>query len=264
MMRHMTWSPAQYHKFQAERAAPFEDLVALGSLRDGMRIVDLGCGTGELTARLAVLASGSQVVGVDSSAAMLEKARPLERPGLRFDLRRIEDWPPEGSAAFDLVFSHATLQWIDDHETLFARLARVLVPGGQLLVQMPSNHDHVSHRIVRELAAESPWQERLAGWRRLSPVRSIDWYAELLHRLGLREPTVLEKVYGHILEDGRGVLEWIKGTLLVPYLERLGEHAPAFLAELGDRIERACPGRPYYFAFRRTLIAATRTSHASS
>ncbi|MEZ0227796.1 MAG: methyltransferase domain-containing protein [Planctomycetota bacterium] len=252
----MTWSPAQYHKFQAERAAPFEDLVALGTLRDGMKIVDLGCGTGELTARLAVLAPGSDVLGVDSSAAMLEKARPLERPDLRFEQRRIEDWSAD--RAYDLIFSHATLQWIDDHEALFARLARGLVPGGQLLVQMPSNHDHVSHRIVRELADESPWKERLGGWRRLSPVRPIDWYAELLHGLGLDRPTVLEKVYGHILEDGRGVLEWIKGTLLVPYIERLGDDAPAFLAALGDRIDKACPGRPYYYAFRRTLIAATR------
>jgi trans-aconitate 2-methyltransferase len=111
---------------------------------------------------------------------------------------------------------------------------------------------------VRELASEARWVERLGGWKRLSPVQTIDWYAELLHGLGLERPTVLEKVYGHVLDDGRGVLEWIKGTLLVPYIERLGEHAPEFLRELGDRIEKACPGRPYYFAFRRTLIAARR------
>ncbi len=252
----MSWSPAQYHKFQAERAAPFEDLVALGALRGGMKIVDLGCGTGELTARLAALAPGSDVLGVDSSESMLAKARPLARPGLRFELRRIEDWSAE--AAYDLVFSHATLQWVDDHEALLAKLARALAPGGQLLVQMPSNHDHVSHRTVRALAAESPWKERLGGWSRVSPLWTIDRYAERLHALGLERPTVIERVYGHVLEDGRGVLEWIKGTLLVPYIERLGEHAPGFLSVLGDRIEKACPGRPYYFAFRRTLIAAAR------
>src|SRR3954469_10620598 len=130
----MPWSPDQYHKFSSERAAPFEDLVALGSFRDGMKIVDLGCGTGELTARLAVLSPGCDVLGVDSSSAMLEKARPLSRPRLRFEQGRIEDWSAEG--AFDVVFSHATLQWVDDHEALFAKLARALAPGGQLLVQM--------------------------------------------------------------------------------------------------------------------------------
>src|SRR5581483_11913432 len=105
------------------------------------RIIDLGCGTGELTARLAVLSPDSDVVGLDSSPTMLAKARPLARGGLRFEQGRIEDWSAE--AAYDLVFSHATLQWCENHEALFARLARALVPGGQLLVQMPSNHDHV-------------------------------------------------------------------------------------------------------------------------
>jgi trans-aconitate 2-methyltransferase len=251
----MAWSPEQYHKFQGERAAPFEDLIALGSFRPRMKVVDLGCGTGELTARVAELSPGSDVTGIDSSRSMLDKARPLERPGLRFEQGKVEDW--EGRD-LDLVFSHATLQWVDDHEGLFAKLARALAPGGQLLVQMPSNHGHVSHLAVRELASRSPWKERLSGYCRISPVRSIDDYAEHLHALGLLEPIVLEKVYGHVLEDGRAVLEWIKGTLLVPYLERLGVHGPEFLSALASRLDVVCPGKPYYFAFRRTLVAATR------
>jgi trans-aconitate 2-methyltransferase len=222
-----------------------------------MKIVDLGCGTGELTARLAALSPGSDVLGIDSSPAMLEKARPLARTGLRFAAGRVEDWDARGE--YDLVFSHATLQWVDDHEALLEKLARALAPSGQLLVQMPSNHDHVSHRAVRELAAASPWKERTGGFCRRSPVRSVDWYAERLHALGLRSPVVIEKVYGHVLEDARAVLEWLKGTLLVPYLERLGEHGPAFLEAVGARLDEVCLGKPYYFAFRRTLIAAART-----
>lgn len=260
----MAWSPEQYQKFQSERAAPFEDLVALGAFRPGMKIVDLGCGTGELTARLAALSPGSDTVGLDSSKTMLERAAPLARAGLRFALGRIEDWSPDDSTAggHDLVFSHATLQWIDDHDALFRKLVRALAPGGQLLVQMPSNHDHVAHRAVRELASSPAWKERLGGFRRVSPVRTIDAYAELLHGLGLERPTVLEKVYGHVLPDGRAVLEWLKGTLLVPYVERLASDAPAFLDELAPRIERVCPGTPYYFAFRRILIAARRSETA--
>src|SRR5688572_13318829 len=109
----MPWDPAQYHKFQAERAAPFEDLVKLIRVREGLRVIDLGCGTGELTARLADILPGSDVLGVDSSPAMLEKAEPLERPGLRFALMAIE----AVSGEWDVVFSHAALHWVDDHET---------------------------------------------------------------------------------------------------------------------------------------------------
>ena len=276
----MAWDPAQYHKFRDERAAPFEDLIALlleaaGSpapgrgAGDGGRlaglgletIVDLGCGTGELTARLAAMAPGARVVGLDSSTSMLAKARALEGARPRGDLRfvegAIETWSPERPVS--LLFSHAALQWVDGHEALFRRLASLVAPGGHLLVQMPSNHGHPSHQIVRGLAAEPPWPARLGGYNREFPVLPIDAYAELLHAAGLERPTVLERVYGHQLAGSRGVLDWIRGTLLVPYLERLTpERAEEFLGELATRFVPAMPGNPYYYAFRRTLIAARR------
>ncbi|MBI3726591.1 methyltransferase domain-containing protein [bacterium] len=255
----MAWDPSQYEKFRREREAPFLDLVALGAWRNGMRVLDLGCGTGELTARLLDLSPGAEVTGVDSSESMLARARALARPGLRFEQGRIETWEPR--SPLDLVFSHAALHWVDDHPALFARLAGFLARGGQLLVQMPSNHGHVSPRLVQELAQEPPWGERLAGFVRRSPVLTVDAYAELLHRAGLELPVVIATVYGHVLADAGAVLEWQKGTLLVAYTERLSEEdGRAFLAALLPRFERAMPDRPYYYAFRRTLIAARKPS----
>jgi len=70
----MPWDPERYHQFQKERSPPFDDLVRLIEPRPGMRVVDLGCGTGELTRRLADMLPESEVVGVDSSAEMLEHA----------------------------------------------------------------------------------------------------------------------------------------------------------------------------------------------
>src|SRR5579883_2627945 len=122
----MGWSPDLYRKFQEERFAPFDDLVALAAFLPGMRMVDLGCGTGELTARLAGLSPGSTVLGLDSSPSMLAKAQPLAKGGLRFALGKIEDWDESG---LDVVFSHAALQWVEDHEALFRRLARAGARG---------------------------------------------------------------------------------------------------------------------------------------
>ena len=104
----MAWDPEQYRKFQAERFAPFEDCLALVERRPRLRVIDLGCGTGELTRRLHEALPGSEVEGIDSSAEMLERAAPLAGPGLRFEQRSIEAL--EGT--WDLVFSHAALQWV--------------------------------------------------------------------------------------------------------------------------------------------------------
>src|SRR5512134_2128617 len=82
MVNNMPWDPNQYHKFQAQRSAPFYDLLALVSVRPNLRVVDLGCGTGELTRQLADSLPHSEVTGLDSSPHMLEKAASFSRPRL--------------------------------------------------------------------------------------------------------------------------------------------------------------------------------------
>ncbi len=255
----MTWNPELYHRFERERALPFEDLVRLVDVRYGLTVVDLGCGTGELTLRLAETLPGSDVLGVDSSPQMLAQAAALARPGLRFELGRIESV----TGPWDLVFSHAAVQWVDDHPTLIPRLLGLVRPGGQLVVQMPSNHDGFAHRAISETASESPFREALGGWTRRSPVLPIDQYAELLYAGGGRELTVFEKVYPHILADAAAVREWTRGTALLPYLERLPEplHAP-FLARYTARLQTRWPVGPVFYGFRRILFAARMPEQA--
>ena len=251
----MPWSPAQYHQFQKDRFAPFEDLFALIKVRPRMSVVDLGCGTGELTHRLADELPESDVLGIDSSPEMLERARKQERAGLRFEQAAIE----EIGGAWDLVFSHAAIQWIDDHRTLIPRLLSLVKPGGQLAVQLPSNHAHPTHVLIREVATEEPFREALRGWNRISPVLAIDEYAELLYASGGQAITVFEKIYPTLLENSDAMEEWTKGTALVPYFERLPEslHEP-FMARYRERLRTHFPASPVFYTFRRTLFAATR------
>src|SRR5258706_14521219 len=103
----MPWDPAQYRKFESERFAPFDDLLAMLAIRPGMRVIDLGCGTGDLTARLAERLPESDVLGIDSSASMLAEAGRHAHPGLRFERREIEAIAgATGDRGWDLVFSH--------------------------------------------------------------------------------------------------------------------------------------------------------------
>src|SRR5512147_1524721 len=99
----MPWNPDQYHKFQAERSAPFDDLLALVEKRPNLKVVDLGCGTGELTRRLADTLPESDVLGLDNSPQMLARAEAYARPGLRFAAGDIQDL----TGTWDLIFSHA-------------------------------------------------------------------------------------------------------------------------------------------------------------
>jgi trans-aconitate 2-methyltransferase len=250
----MPWDPNTYNKFQRERSAPFDDLLSLVKVRPGLRVVDLGCGTGELTRRLADHLPGSGVTGVDNSPQMLSRASEYARLGLRFEIASIEEIGGE----WDLIFSHAALQWVDDHAKLMPRLLSMLRPGGQLTVQMPSNNGHLTHRLIEEMADQEPYRSVLGGWQRIRPVLKIDQYADLLFQHGAAEITVFEKVYPHILENADALADWTSGTALVPYFERLtDEMRTSFMDEYRHRLREAYPGSPVFYGFRRTLFAAT-------
>lgn len=254
----MPWDPEVYHKFQSERFAPFEDLLALVKMRDGLKVIDMGCGTGELTRKLADALPGSDVMGIDNSPQMLERAQEQARPGLRFEPGDIED--VRGDGEWDLVFSHAAVQWVDNHEWLVPHLLKLVKPGGQLAVQMPSNHGHATHRLITQLAGEDPFREALGGWSRRSPVLPIDRYADLLYAHGGRELTVFEKVYPHVLESPDALAEWTSGTALVPYFDRLPEDMrDLFMETYRERLRALYPSGQVFYGFRRTLFAATRT-----
>jgi len=248
------WSPSQYEKFKDERSRPFFDLLALVETRPAMRVVDLGCGTGELTREMHRRLAATETLGVDSSPAMLEKASAFAGDGLRFvqaDVATFED-----ADGFDVVFSNAALQWIGDHERLFARVAALVRPGGQLAVQMPANHDHPSHVVAAEIARTAEFAALLGGHERRSPVLAPETYATLLHRLGFREQTVRLQVYAHELASKDDVVEWVKGTLLTDYQKRLAPDAfERFLARYrAALLPRLADERPFFYPFKRVLI----------
>lgn len=251
----MPWDPDRYHQFQSQRSAPFEDLLSLVKVRPSMRVVDLGCGTGELTRRLADSLPESDLLGLDNSTEMLDRAAPYARPGLRFEYGD----QAALTGAFDLIFSNAALQWSEDHPTLLSHLYECLTPGGQLAVQVPSNHTHISHRIIREVAAQEPFHTALNGFVRQAPVLPIEDYARLLFELGAQDILVFEKVYPHILEDSDAVVDWISGTALVPYFERLDEVTKqAFTRAIRVRMKEELPAQPVFYPFKRTLFSAVK------
>ncbi|MDA1095819.1 MAG: methyltransferase domain-containing protein [Chloroflexi bacterium] len=251
----MPWDPDLYHRFREQRSAPFFDLLRLIQVRPGLQVIDLGCGTGELTRTLADHLPESTVLGVDTSPEMLERAALQANARVRFERQDIA----QATGQWDLVFSNAAIQWVDDHVSLIPRLLSMVAPGGQLVVQLPSNHEHVTHTLVLDLAAQEPFRTALGGWNRPFPVLGIDSYAQLLHDHGATDLTVLEKVYPHVLPDADALVEWTSGTTLVPYLERLPEGLrDRFIATYRAELHQSFPTSPVFYGFRRILFAASR------
>jgi trans-aconitate 2-methyltransferase len=260
-MAHDPWSPERYDRFQRERRQPFFDLVELVRRRPGLRVVDLGCGTGALTHYLHLQLQARETLGLDSSAGMLAKSAGYAAPGLRFERGDIAAWRP--AAPWDLVFSNAALHWVPHHEALLARLTEALAPDGQLAVQVPANFDHPSHTVAVEVAGEAPFREALEGaLRPRSGVLTAEAYAALLARLGYREQHVRLQVYGHWLGATADVVSWVQGTLLTDYERRLPpELYGRFVARYRERLLAALgDARPYFFAFKRILLWGLRAS----
>ena len=255
----MPWNPDLYHKFQAERSAPFCDLLALVEIRPDLKVIDLGCGSGELTRQLADVLPNSHVTGLDSSPQMLEKTASFARPGLVFQQGDQSTLTGE----WDIIFSNAALQWSENHAELIPYLFDKLKPGGQIAVQVPSNHNHISHRIYRQIAEEDMFKFILQGYQRFAPVLKIDEYASILFKCGAENIVVFEKVYPHVLENSDAVVEWISGTALVPYFERLGKHKDEFVESIREKMRIAMPDSPVFYPFRRILFSARKPKEMS-
>jgi trans-aconitate 2-methyltransferase len=186
---------------------------------------------------------------------MLARASALARPGLRFEQRRIEDV----AGRWDLVFSNAALQWVPDHDTFFPKLLQTVEAGGQIVVQMPSNYTHPTHVFMDELAAEEPYRTALGGYQRVWGALSIEQYGQLLYDAGGMDLTVFEKLYPHVLPDADALADWMSGTALVPFMERLPDDLkPPFMERYRARLRERFPGAPVFFGFRRILLAASR------
>lgn len=253
------WDPEQYLRFRDERSLPFLELLSLVKPRPGWRIVDLGCGTGELTARLHEHLAAVDTLGLDSSGAMLKQARPLAGGGLRFEARDIGSFPL-AHEQYDLVFSNAALQWVPDHSNLLPRLASAVAPGGQLAIQMPDQQNQPSHVAATEVAQEAPFRDALNGHVRIFPVLAPEAYAAILDELGFAQSHVRLQVFGHHLASREDVVEWVKGSLLTDYRQRL---SPSLFEQFLDRyrevlMPRLKDRRPFFFPYRRILIWASR------
>jgi trans-aconitate methyltransferase len=197
------WNAGLYdakHAFVWEKAKGVVDLLAAKS---GERILDLGCGSGALTAEIA--ACGAHVIGADRSAEMIEAARK-KFPAIQFEVCDARALP--FSNEFDAVFSNAALHWIPEAERVIQGVARALRPAGRFVAEFggEGNVQHVVAAIETALTECGISSNGANPWY----YPSVAEYASLLEKHGLevREAALFERPTK--LEDGdRGLELWI-------------------------------------------------------
>jgi trans-aconitate 2-methyltransferase len=251
-----TWDPAQYLKWSDHRLRPAVDLLQRVPLAGPARVVDLGCGTGNVTALLRARWPAAHVTGIDGSSAMLERARASD-PGVEWQEADVATWAPP--APVDVLFSNATLHWLDDHDRLFPRLLTAVAPGGALAVQMPRNFGEPSHTSIHDLAREPRWRDRLEKLVRPEPTKPPAFYWDVLAPR-VRTLDVWETVYTQALTGDNPVADFVKGSWLKPFLDALDvADRPVFEAAYRGRVGHAYPSRAdgtTLFPFRRLFIVA--------
>ena len=254
----MAWDPAQYEKFKKERARPFFDLLAQLDDIEPKTIVDLGCGTGELTAELAKKWRQARVLGIDDSREMLEKSKAFARGGLTFELFPMEQWSTREPV--DLLFSNSAYHWLMPHQQQIERLAGYVTPGGTFAFQAPNQFREPSHTIIQDVRNSPEWKPLVGSDRSDGYLAEPQWYLDTLRRLGY-EPRLWETIYYQTLDGEDAALEWVKGTTLRGLLGKLGaEQQKRFLAHCAVKFRAAYPKTESgtLMPYRRLFVVAKR------
>lgn len=182
-----------------------KELIDLLSPQPGERILDLGCGTGQLTQQIAL--AGAEVMGIDAAPSMIEQARH-NYPDLKFAVADARDFQVEQS--FDAVFSNAALHWILEPDAVIRCIHQALKPGGCFVAEFggKGNIDAIVQSLYSVLATigcDSP--QTLNPWY----FPSIGEYAVLLENQGLEVTYAVLFDRPTPLEDGEsGIANWLK------------------------------------------------------
>ena len=256
------WDPTQYLRFSDQRLRPALELMERVPLEAPRLVYDLGCGPGNVTGILAQRWPGAAVYGVDNSREMLAQASKASAD-VQWIEADIRTWTPDEPA--NLIYSNATLQWLDGHASLFPRLAGLVQPGGCLAVQMPLSWPQPSHRLIRETLATGGPSGTPLGSAAVHAEMNRNWVEPAETYYDLLSPhaksiDIWETEYLQVLAGDDPVLEWVKGTTLRPIIDGLSDaERTLFLSTYGQHLREAYPKRAdgsTLYPFRRLFIVA--------
>lgn len=248
----------KYQKASAHQREWGTGVIAELELAGDESVLDLGCGDGTLTGRLAELLPEGSVLGIDASQGMIEVARARERDNLHF--RRLDINELDFVNRFDLVFSNAALHWVKDHGRLLANLRRALRQGGRLRFNFAAagNCAHF-FAVVREVMGREAFRPLFADFEWPWYMPTVDEYRALVEASGLGEVKLWEENADRFFPDAEALIRWVDQPSIVPFLAHLPEGAKrpfrdAVVQAMVERTRQA-DGRCFE-TFRRLNLSA--------
>jgi trans-aconitate methyltransferase len=247
------WDPALYDRRAAFVSQAASDLVDWLEPCEGEAILDLGCGTGELT--LAIAARGARVVGFDASAEMIAAARQ-RAPALEWTVGDGEALAFDG--AFDAVFSNAALHWMTRAEAAARGIARALKPGGRMVAELGGAGcvAIVRAAVGSELATLGEDPARWLRWY----FPTIAEYAAVLESVGLQPRTMALFERPTRLSGADGLAAWLR-IFLAPLAAHLAHDWPTFVTAVEARCgPRLFDGTDWVLDYVRLRLRAMKAA----
>ncbi len=255
------WNSEIYNKFGKERLQPSIDLLNRVDINTCNRIIDIGCGSGMSTLPLRKRFPSSEIIGIDLSENMLESAKHLmeDVTWIKRDCsKKLNDL-----GAFDLVFSNAFLQWVDNQSEFIMNTKELLVENGVFAIQVPAFEEMEIAQIIKEMAAEFNKEKKVFNNmdQSLCYNYSLREYYDMFTR-HYSKVEIWQTNYIHQMKDQHSIIEFIKGTALLPYLQRLNDtEAKDFLDRIYLKTKQSYPqseNGSVLFEFKRLFIIARR------
>ncbi|KAF2681959.1 S-adenosyl-L-methionine-dependent methyltransferase [Lentithecium fluviatile CBS 122367] len=272
------WSATQYLRYSNQRTRPVYDLLSQVTPHistSSPRIFDLGCGPANSTQALAGAFPGAKITGMDSSPDMLAKARAT-LPDVEFVQGDVGTFVPEKDA--DLLFSNAMFHWLRSSARVstLAKLLEGMKSGGVLAIQVPDNYHVDTHRLMRDVALvpDKAWSESFAAAKighidiadrpDLDPIEPPSSFYAALSPYAV-EVNIWRTEYIHPLGSARDIVEWVKGTGLRPFLDRIvdqnaqGAYLEAYEEAIAEKYPKVGEGEgKVLLGYPRLFVVALR------
>lgn len=233
------WDSETYLKFEKERTQPAIDLVRRVEGRTVLSALDVGCGPGNSSAVIKSVFPEAEILGIDFSADMIERAKK-DYTDIAFEQWDADEFAEKTGKKFDLIFSNACLQWLPDQFMTIKNLYKLLNENGVMAIQIPCNFDEPIHHLIHKVVTGEKWKTVIKTQRNYV-MRSVEDYFNVISALS-DEFDIWTTTYHHVLPSHEALWSWYEGTGLRPYLSQLDDSMKdEFKKDIMEEIKKNYP-----------------------